>query len=136
MSTTYRVNDEAVAHARRLIDQGRYDWDTPWSDAAPSTDEENALIEDEGYDGYGRWHLGIDQGASEETKGRFAFPYGDFDKVVRSALVHLVEVAVGEAAGLAERPRGRAQGVRRPPPAPRGEARGLIAGSGRHAPAG
>lgn len=88
MSTTYRVNDEAVAHARRLIDQGRYDWDTPWSDAAPSTDDENALIEDEGYDGYGRWHLGIDQGASEETKGRFAFPYGDFDKVVRSALVH------------------------------------------------
>lgn len=26
--------------------------------------------------------------ASEETKGRFAFPYGDFDEVVRSALVH------------------------------------------------
>lgn len=88
MSTTYEVNDAALKQARKLIDDGKYDWDTPWSDAAPSTDEGNDVIDEDGYDGYGRWHLGIDQQASEDTKGRFAFPYGDFDKVVRSALIH------------------------------------------------
>jgi hypothetical protein len=88
MSTTYRVNDAALEHARRLIDEGRFDWDTSWSDAAPSTDEGNEVIEAEGHDGYGRWHLGIDEEASEDTKGRFAFPYGDFDTVVRSAVIH------------------------------------------------
>ncbi|MFP5320256.1 MAG: hypothetical protein ACLGIC_00250 [Acidimicrobiia bacterium] len=88
MSTTYELNDDAMEQAKALIDDGRYDWDTSWSDAAPSTDDGNDVIDAEGYDGYGRWHLGIDVDASEETKGRFAFPYGDFDKVVRSAVIH------------------------------------------------
>ena len=84
----YRVNDEAVKHARRLIDDGEVDTDTDWSDAAPSTDEANDVIASEGYEGFGRWHLGIDTEASEETKGRFGFPYGDFSKVNRAALIH------------------------------------------------
>ena len=32
--------------------------------------------------------LGIDTTASQETKGRFGFPYGDFKKVNRAALIH------------------------------------------------
>ena len=85
---SYRVNKAAVDRARKLIDDGTYDDDSPWSDAAPSTDEGNRVIERDGYDGYGAWHLAIDPDASEETKGRYAFPYGDFSKVVRSALIH------------------------------------------------
>ena len=88
MATTYQVNEDALKHARKLIDDGEYDWDTSWSDAAPSTEDANDVLDDRGWDGYAEWHLGIDQNASEETKGRFAFPYGDFDKVVRSALIH------------------------------------------------
>ena len=38
--------------------------------------------------GYGAWHLAVDPDASEETKGRYAFPYGDFAKVNRAALIH------------------------------------------------
>lgn len=87
-SSKYRVNDEAVAQARSLIDDGEFDTETDWSDAAPSTDEANQVIEDQGYDGYGRWHLGIDTEASEETKDRYGFPYGDFAKVNRAALIH------------------------------------------------
>lgn len=71
-----------------LIDDGDYDTETDWSDAAPSTDEENAVIDERGYDGYGEWHLGIDTSASEETKDRYGFPYGDFSKVNRAALIH------------------------------------------------
>lgn len=86
--TTYRVNKAGVAKARKLIDAGTYDDSTEWSDAAPSSAEQNKEIEQHGYTGYGEWHLGIDTEASEETKGRFGFPYGDFTKVNRAALIH------------------------------------------------
>lgn len=86
--TTYRVNKAGVAKARKLIDAGTYDDTTEWSDAAPSAAEGNKEIEQHGYDGYGEWHLGIDQEASEETKSRYGFPCGDFAKVNRAALVH------------------------------------------------
>src|ERR687890_832203 len=85
---TYRGNQDGVAQARKLIDAGKYDSDTEWSDAAPSADDANAEIERHGYDGYGAWHLAVDPDASEETKGRYAFPYGDFTKVNRAALIH------------------------------------------------
>src|ERR1700712_4140863 len=84
----YRVNEAAVDRAKKLIDAGTYDDDASWSDAAPSTDEGNQVIERDGYDGDGAGHLGIDPDASEDTKGRYAFPYGDFSTVVRSALIH------------------------------------------------
>ncbi|TFV77574.1 hypothetical protein E4P39_06295 [Blastococcus sp. CT_GayMR19] len=91
---TYRVNRDGVAKAGELIDAGKYDDDTEWSDAAPSADEENAEIERHGYDGYGAWHLAVDPDASEETKKRYAFPYGDFSKVNRAALIHGKQRAV------------------------------------------
>ena len=84
----YRVNDEAVTQARKLIDDGAYDDRTEWSDAAPSADDANAVIEKDGFDAFARWHLGLDPEASEQTKQRFAFPYGDFRKVNRAALIH------------------------------------------------
>ena len=85
---TYRVNEAAVKHARKLIDAGTYDDSTEWSDAAPSADDANQVIEKEGFDEFAEWHLAVNPDASEETKGRFAFPYGDFTKVNRAALIH------------------------------------------------
>ena len=85
---TYRLNDAAAKHARKLIDDGSYDDATDWSDAAPSADEANEVIDDESFDEFAKWHLAIDPDASEGTKGRFAFPYGDFSKVNRAALIH------------------------------------------------
>ncbi|WP_222195175.1 hypothetical protein [Modestobacter italicus] len=84
----YDVNEAGVAHARQLIDAGEYDDRTEWSDAAPSTDEENEEREDEGQEGYGQWHLAVDPDKGEGTKGRYRFPYGDFAKVNRAALIH------------------------------------------------
>jgi len=85
---TYRVNTDGVTQARTLIDAGKVDVDTEWSDAAPSATDENAEIERHGYDGYGAWHLAIDPEANEDTKKRYAFPYGDFSRVNRAALIH------------------------------------------------
>jgi hypothetical protein len=84
----YTVNDTAVRKARELIDAGKYDDETPWSDAAPSTDTANEVIEKQGWDAFAAWHLAVDPEASEETKARYAFPYGDFQKVDRAALIH------------------------------------------------
>lgn len=82
------MNDAAVRQARRLIDDGAVDRDTGWGDAAPSADEGNKVIDKHGRDGYASWFLGIDTEASEGAKDRFGFPYGDFRKVNRSALIH------------------------------------------------
>jgi hypothetical protein len=84
----YRVNQAAVEQARKMIDSGDYDDRTDWSDAAPDADAANQVIEKQGFDAFAAWHLAADPDASEETKGRFAFPYGDFRKVNRAALIH------------------------------------------------
>jgi hypothetical protein len=85
---TYEVNKDAVKHARSLIDAGTYDDTTPWSKAAPSAGDANEDIDDEGFEDFADWHLGINPDASEGTKGRYAFPYGDFSTVNRAALIH------------------------------------------------
>lgn len=90
----YTVNSDAVEKARKLIEDGDVDTRTDWSDAAPSTDEGNKVIDRDGYHGYGQWHLGIEEGASEDTKGRFGFPYGDFEKLNRAALIHAKQRAL------------------------------------------
>jgi hypothetical protein len=85
---SYRVHKAGVTQARALIDDGTYDDSTEWADAAPSADEENKEIERHGLEGYGTWHLAVDEDASEDTKGRYRFPYGDFRRVNRAALIH------------------------------------------------
>ena len=84
----YRVNKAGVEQAEKLIDAGKYDDTTEWSDAAPSTEQSNEVIDKEGYARFGAWHLAVDPDAGEETKGRYAFPYGDFTQVNRAALIH------------------------------------------------
>jgi hypothetical protein len=85
---SYDVNRAAVEQARTLIDEGRFDDTTEWSDAAPSTEQANEVLEKKGWDEFARWHLAVDPDAGEETKRRYAFPYGDFGKVNRAALIH------------------------------------------------
>ncbi|MCZ2860919.1 hypothetical protein [Blastococcus sp. VKM Ac-2987] len=84
----YEINDDAVTRARKLIDEGTVDDRTGWSDAAPSADDGNTEIEQHGWDGYAAWHLAVDPDANEQTKKRYSFPYGDFRKVNRAALIH------------------------------------------------
>jgi hypothetical protein len=84
----YEVNQAGAARARKLIDAGEYDDTTEWSQAAPSAAEENEEREADGQEGYAEWHLAVDPDKGEGTKGRYRFPYGDFKKVNRAALIH------------------------------------------------
>ncbi len=85
---SYDLNQAGVSRARELIDAGDYDDTTEWSEAAPSTERTNAVIEEQGHDGWGAWHLAVDPDAGEETKKRYHFPYGDYSTVNRAALIH------------------------------------------------
>ncbi len=81
---SYSVNEQAVAHARRLIEGRQYVRDSDWGDAQPRADAENAFLESHSWEEYAEWHLGLTDGATEETKARYAFVYGDFRRLHRS----------------------------------------------------
>jgi hypothetical protein len=84
-----KLNNRAFDHAKSLIRDGKYVIDDrdAWSEHQPSTQQENDFIQRYGYTDYAQWHLGIDDEQGEETKGRYKFPYGDFEKVHRCGLL-------------------------------------------------
>ena len=84
---SYALNDHAVAQARRLIDTHQYVLDSVWGDVQPSADDENDFLEAHSWEEYAAWHLGLTDGASDDTKARYAFVYGDLRRVHRMGLV-------------------------------------------------
>jgi hypothetical protein len=84
---SYSPNKRAVAHARRLIDARQYVLDSDWGEAQPKADDENAFLKNHSWDEYAEWHLGLTEGAPDETKARHAFVYGDFRRVHRSGII-------------------------------------------------
>jgi hypothetical protein len=82
-----RLNQQAVEHAQNLIKGRQYEKDSDWSEAQPSAEEENKFIDENDWGAFAKWHLAYDTEASEETKSRYKFPYGDFNKLHRSALI-------------------------------------------------
>jgi hypothetical protein len=87
---SYTLNEAAVIRARKLIDARRYVLDSDWGEAAPNADDENAFLEHHPWDDYAAWHLGLTDGASDATKARYAFVYGDLRRVHRTALIACV----------------------------------------------
>ena len=86
----YLVNPDAIAHCERLIEGRQYVLDSDWGEVQPRADAQNAYLEKHSWDEYAAWHLGLTDGAGEETKARYAFVYGDFRRVHRTALIACV----------------------------------------------
>jgi hypothetical protein len=84
---SYTVNKQAVAKARALIDARQSVLKSDWGDVQPSADDENAFLESHSWEEYALWHLGLTDGATDETKARYAFVYGDLRRVHRSGLI-------------------------------------------------
>jgi hypothetical protein len=110
-----KLNARAFDHAKALIIEGRFVHDErdAWSEHQPSAAAESRFIEEHGIEEYGRWYLGVDDEAGEDTKGHYKFPYGDFEKVHRCGLVaaesragqrkyYDVELAVAHLHGMIE----------------------------------
>ena len=83
----YTRNDAAIEHARRLIEARQYVLDSDWGEVQPSADDENAYLAKHSWDEYAAWHLGLTEGATDETKGRYAFVVGDFRRIHRSGII-------------------------------------------------
>lgn len=86
----YSVNTAAVAHAERLIDARQYVLESDWGEVQPNAKAQNNFLESHSWDDYAGWHLGLTEGATEETKARYAFVFGDFRRVHRTALIACV----------------------------------------------
>jgi hypothetical protein len=84
---SYTVNERAVARATRLIDAHQYVLNSAWGDAQPSADDENTFLESHSWEDFAEWYLGLTDGASDDTKARYGFVYGDFRRVHRSGLL-------------------------------------------------
>jgi len=82
----YSVNERAIARAKRLIQGRQYVLNSDWGDVQPNARDENAFLKSHSWDEYGEWHLGLTEGASEETKARY-FVYGDFRRLHRTGLI-------------------------------------------------
>lgn len=95
-----------LAHARELVSAHQYVKDSDWSDAQPSREDENDFIEQHDYDAFGRWHLAVDTDEGEGTKGHYKFPFGDFRRLHRSALIAIKQRAgewdYGDVQGAAD----------------------------------
>jgi hypothetical protein len=87
---SYTLNKAAVAKARRLIDARQYVLDSDWGESQPGAAEENAYLESHSWDDFSEWHLGLTEGANDETKARYAFVYGDFRRIHRTGLIACV----------------------------------------------
>ncbi|MGO2931795.1 hypothetical protein [Microbacterium sp.] len=83
------LNEAALSHARGLLRRDEFTDDErdDWSEHAPSTDQENEFIDENGLAAFAKWHLGEDTEMGEDTKGRYHFPYGDFRKLHRCAVI-------------------------------------------------
>ena len=86
----YTVNDKAVARARRMIDARQYVVRSTWGDVQPTAEDENASSRSTRGTTTASWHLGLTEGANDETKARHAFVFGDLRRVHRCALIACV----------------------------------------------
>jgi len=84
-----KLNQSAFKHAQSLVRRQKFvaDERDAWSEHQPSTRDENEFIRAHGFGEFAQWHLGIDTAHDEETKQRYKFPYGDFKKVHRCAVI-------------------------------------------------
>jgi hypothetical protein len=76
-----------MEHARRLIESRQYVLDSNWGDVQPSAHEQNDYLGSHSWDEYAAWHLGLTDGATDGTKARYAFVFGDFRRIHRSGII-------------------------------------------------
>jgi hypothetical protein len=87
---SYSLNDRAVERAESLIRARQYVLDSNWGDIQPGGADQNAYLEKHAWGEYAQWHLGLTDGARDETKARYAFVYGDFRRLHRAGLIACV----------------------------------------------
>ena len=86
----YEVNPAGVERARSLIEAKQYVLDSDWGEVQPRAEAQNSYLESHSWEKYAEWHLGLTDGATDQTKARYAFVYGDFRRLHRTGLIACV----------------------------------------------
>ena len=84
---SYAVNERAASRARELIEGRQYVVRSEWGEVQPKAADQDAFLASHPWDEYAEWHLGLTDGARDETKARYAFVFGDFRRLHRSGLI-------------------------------------------------
>jgi len=94
LAMSITLNKAAVTFAKELIKNGKIKNDEGhWGQHNPGSTEENNFLKKHEIEEYAQWHLGEDASHSEDSKGRYKFPYGDFKNVHRDGLIAAKERA-------------------------------------------
>ena len=88
-----KLNQKAFEYAKQLIQQGRVDTQGDWNTNKPTPASEDEFLKTKGYTEYGKWFLGENTDADQNTKARYEFPFGNFKKVLRSGLIAIEQRA-------------------------------------------
>ena len=80
-----KTNPKGISHANSLISNNDVTKPSSWE--RPSVEMENAYIEENGWDEFAKWFLGVDTSMDKETKGHYGYIYtSDFKTVDREGL--------------------------------------------------
>ena len=84
-----RLNQSSHEFAKKLILSGKcvLDEQTDWTDHRPSRRQQKRVIFEVGIAAFSRWHLAEDDEIEEGAQSRYKFPYGDFSRVHRCAVL-------------------------------------------------
>jgi hypothetical protein len=84
---SYSINPDAVLQAEHLIDSRQYVLESDWGKVQPRASDQNSYLKQHSWEEYARWYLGLTDGATDQTKARYAFVYGDFRRVHRMGII-------------------------------------------------
>ena len=70
-----------------VIDARQYVLNSDWGERQPNAETQNTFLASHSWGEYARWHLGLTDGARDETKARYGFVYGDFRRIHRSGII-------------------------------------------------
>ena len=84
---SYSLNRAALEYARELIAARRYVLRSDWGERQPRAVDQNRFLKAHSWDEYAAWHLGLTDGAADETKARYAFVFGDFRRIHRTGVI-------------------------------------------------
>jgi hypothetical protein len=84
---TYRLNRRAFEKAKSLIAARQYVLNSDWGEVQPRAEDENRYLKGHSWDEYAEWHLGLTDGAPDETKARYAFVFGDLRRIHRTGII-------------------------------------------------
>jgi viroplasmin and RNaseH domain-containing protein len=91
-----KLNNQAIAHAEKLIKANEVEHAASWAENKPTKDEEARFLNTHSLEEYGEWFLGVDTDAEKNSsKEKYSYLVGDLNEIYLSALKEIEKNARG-----------------------------------------